>query len=161
MKKMIFKACLMVGIVIGISNYMMYIMTGQTPLSQLNTPDLSISSGLNEIKEKVSPTKVYKWVDENGVTQYSSEPPPNLDLKAQTLEIHDDVNVIQGLVAEGEEESVEEENPQVALPQGPMSVYSPEAVQKLVNDAQDVQKILSERYENLEKLSGNADKDDR
>jgi len=145
MGKVIFKAVLMLGIVLGISNYVMYLMTGKTPFSQV--PDVSISTpNLSEMMPKGS-ERAYKWTDANGVVHYSSEPPP--EVEAQVMDVDPNTNMIQGLRAEAPKETEAAPAPTPTLPQG--NVYNPKNVQKLIEDAKNVQNVLNERYESLEK----------
>lgn len=150
MKKLVTKAVLVVVIALGASNYMLYIMTGKTPFdsSDMKVPDLSFSSPkLDDINPLSDSNKVYKWVDENGVTQYSSEAPPE-SVKSKILDIDPNVNVVQGLKLEEDDTEEIAQTQTNALPQG--SVYNPQAIKKLMDDAKNVQKKLNERYKEQE-----------
>lgn len=151
MKKLITKAILVVVIALGASNYMLYIMTGKTPFdsNDMKIPDLSLSSPkLDKINPLSGSSTVYKWVDENGVTQYSSEPPPE-NVQRKVLEIDPNVNVVQGLRIEEEEPQEIAQTQNNVIPQG--QVYNPQAIKKLMDDAKNVQKKLNERYKEQEK----------
>lgn len=155
MKKLIFKCVSMVLIFVGISNYMMYLMTGKSPFAGMKLPSLSFDSaslgvatdslkGLSPVGGKDT---IYKWVDEHGVTQYTSEPPPETVAMTQ-LELDENTNVIQGLKmpeAEAPTNSQNAQNPpaQLALPDG--NLYSPEKIKKVIDDAKNVQKLLNDR----------------
>ncbi len=156
MGKMVFKMVLMLAIVVGISNYMLYIMTGKTPFSasDIKMPDLSapdIKSIANGGK-----TTAYKWKDENGVIHYSSEPPPEQQ-QVEVLEVDGNVNLVQGL-REQEEIPGPSQNPEGTIDMPSGNVYSPENIQKLIRDAKEVQQKLNERYSEQEKImSGEYD----
>ena len=162
MGKLIFKMLLMTGIFVGISNYMLYIMTGKSPFANFKLPSFSlekkdlsknISKALNSGKQQA-----YKWTDSNGVVHYSSEPPTHLataediqQAKAQkqleTLQIDPNTNLIQGteLLEDKEEEQVK------STPQPLQNVYSPGGAQKLMEDAKNVEKLLNDRFEQQKK----------
>lgn len=154
MQKLIFKCVVMLIVVVGASNYMMYITTGTSPFSgfswskwrdkvpSFNTPSLD---NLSPISGK---QKVYKWVDEHGVTQYSTEAPPQTT-PTQTLELDPNTNIVQSVRMP--EATPEETNnsPQVALPEGP--IYSPDNIKQLMDNAKNVQKLLDERHQNQQK----------
>ena len=150
MAKMIFKMVVMLAVVVGVSNYALYIMTGKTPFSanDLKMPDISapnVDSLVNGGK-----TTAYKWTDENGVVHYSSEPPPEQQ-QVEVLEVDPNVNLVQG-VQKKEEVPGPGSQPALDLPSG--NVYSPKNVQKLIQDAKDVQQKLNERYQEQEKIVG-------
>ncbi len=145
MKKLIFKCIVMLVVFMGVSQYFVYIMTGKSPLDSFKTPNLSLDSFSSPSLDSVTSggkQTVYKWVDTNGVTQYSAEPPA--DQVADTLEVDPNTNLVQGLRMEDEEEeSTEKKAPEVNIPQ---NIYSPGAVKKLIDDAKNVSTVLNERY---------------
>ena len=150
MAKIILKMVVMLMVVVGVSNYALYIMTGKTPFSasDLKMPDISaprVDSLVNGGK-----TTAYKWTDENGVVHYSSEPPPEQQ-QVEVLEVDPNVNLVQG-VQKKEEVPGPGSQPALDLPGG--NVYSPKNVQKLIQDAKDVQQKLNERYQEQEKIVG-------
>lgn len=153
MKKLIIKSVIMVVLMIGFSNYMLYIMTGKSPFAEtgLSMPKFSVNAPkINNMNPLADGNTVYKWVDENGVTQYSSEPPP-ANIAKQTLELDPNTNIVQGLRPEDEEEETPHAGPsEPILPQGP--IYSPENVKKLIDDAKNVQNLLNERYQKQEEM---------
>jgi len=151
----------MTGIFVGISNYMLYIMTGKSPFANFKLPNLSfekkdlsknINKALNSGKQQA-----YKWTDSNGVVHYSSEPPAHLattediqQAKArkqlETLQIDPNTNLIQGTEPkEDKEERVEPTS------QPLQNVYSPGGAQKLMEDAKNVEKLLNDRFEQQKK----------
>ncbi len=146
MKKLIIKSVMMIAIFIGISQYFVYIMTGKSPLDGLKAPEISLSTP--DIKNAVTGGKqtVYKWVDANGVTQYTSEAPPAQS--ATTMELDPNTNIVQGIKMPGDEES-EKESPKSEIPQG--NIYNPESIKKLMDDTKNVQKLLNDRYKQQDK----------
>ena len=155
MAKIILKMVVMLVVVVGVSNYALYIMTGKTPFStnNLKMPDISapsVDSLVNGGK-----TTAYKWTDENGVVHYSSEPPPE-HRQVEVLEVDPNVNLVQGVEKKEEIAGPGSQGPgsQPALDLPGGNVYSPENVQKLIQDAKDVQQKLNERYKEQEKIVG-------
>lgn len=154
MQKLIFKCVVMLIVVVGASNYMLYITTGASPFSGFSwskwrdkVPSLNTAS--IESLSPVSGTQtVYKWVDANGVTQYSTEAPPETTV-AQTLELDPNTNIVQSVKLPEEAAEESKSTPQVALPEGP--IYSPDNVKQLMDNAKNVQKLLNERHNNQQK----------
>ena len=158
MKRMLFKTTLMIVALVGATNYLTYIYTGKSPIS-FSLPDLSKakdmipSPSLPTIRVPKTET-AYKWKDENGVIHYSSEPPSG-DQLAEKLDVNPDTNLVQGVAIQKKPEQMtknEEDKREIqpSMPSG--NIYKPETIQKLMNDANEVQEKLNERYENLEKM---------
>lgn len=98
MKTVIIKSVMLVFIVIGLVHYALYLKTGRLPWAGWQGPQLSLPASLPSVGKLApsSKTEVYKWVDENGVVNYSQEPPPaNTD--GQVLVVDANTNVIQGI----------------------------------------------------------------
>jgi len=150
MKSLIIKAIIMIATFAGISQYMLYIVTGINPFNDLNVPEISLKPPtLGKLSPNSSMQTVYKWVDDNGVTQYTSELPPG-HIQSQALELDPNRNIVQATeIPDAEEEKPAIEKPPLALPNSP--VYSPDTINTLVNDAKNVQTLLNERYEQQEK----------
>jgi hypothetical protein len=98
MKTAIVKSLMVVVVVIAMVHYALYLKTGRLPWDTgvLNKP---LSAGLPQVSlDKMLPTssktKVYKWVDEQGVTNFSQEPPPAA-IASEVLEVDANVNLIQ------------------------------------------------------------------
>ncbi|WP_096084613.1 DUF4124 domain-containing protein [Agaribacterium haliotis] len=150
MKGLIIKVAMMLFIVIGISNYLIYIKTGKSPFADLGS---GLSFADLKVKAPSLPAgkqKAYKWVDEHGVTHYSSEAPPE-QMQAQVLEVDPQQNIIQGIEIKAEQaaEPNQSEQQPVVLPANP---YNPETVRQLIDDAKAVQQTLNQRYEDLDKV---------
>lgn len=133
----------MVLVMLGISNYGLYLMTGKSPFSDIGVPKVSVED-LNPLPAK--PETAYKWVDEKGITHYSNEKPPQEPEKVEVMEVDPNVNLIQSVeVAEKKEEPGE-----TIGVEGPL--YKPETIQKLLNDAKDVERKLEERAKAQEEI---------
>ncbi len=149
MGKLIFKIAVMLIIVVGMSNYVMYIMTGKSPFSfSGNGPSLPNAPSMSDLVPAGKQT-AYKWTDANGVVHYSSEPPPE-GQQATELEVDPNANLIQGLREAPADNPAPAATPEAVMPQG--HVYDPRTIQKLMDDAKQVQETLNERYEGLEEL---------
>ncbi len=161
--KLIIKIVIMLVIVTGMSNYVMYIMTGKTPFSSIDfsLPNFSFSSLKSEVGEitgDIGATvpgvpsdnqTVYKWVDANGVTQYTSEPPP-AGQEFTSLNLDPNTNIVQGLKPKTPEAAPEK--PAADMPQAPMM---PSNAKQLIEDAKNVQNLLNERFEKQEEALKN------
>ncbi|MFT5082355.1 MAG: hypothetical protein ACI9Y1_000380 [Lentisphaeria bacterium] len=161
MGKLIFKMVVMVVIFIGISNYMLYIMTGKLPfdIRSISMPSFSVDElmpsapALGALSSGSDTETVYKWVDENGVTQYSNEQPPqlgevNTEQSLKVLILDPNENIIQAVKIPAKEEVKKKVAPD--LPTG--NVYNPANVKKLMDDAKNVKKLLDDRAKAQEKL---------
>lgn len=144
MKKLVIKCVIMILMFIGASQFFVYIMTGKSPLDGWEMPNISLNP--SDIKNITSGGKqtVYKWIDENGLTQYSAEPPPD-QLQSKTLTLDPNTNIVQAIKMPNEEKEEESKPAQVALPQGP--IYSPESIKKLIDDAQGIETLLQDRFD--------------
>ena len=97
--RLLFKSLVVVLLVFGIGNYLIYLKTGQMPVHDLRerwgndwlveaqekyAPDQlskkvkSVVDDLtNDESEKPSPTRVFKWIDDNGQVHYGDKPNAN------------------------------------------------------------------------------------
>lgn len=105
--RLVFKALLVVVLVLGIGNYLVYLKTGQMPLRDLRerwgsdwlvdmkekyAPDqlaAQAKKGIDELTQDEAaepvPTKVYKWTDAQGRVHYGDKPQSN---GAQQIEVN-------------------------------------------------------------------------
>ncbi|MFL0811474.1 MAG: DUF4124 domain-containing protein [Agarilytica sp.] len=150
-KKLVIKATFMIIVFLGISQYFVYLMTGKSPVENFKMPSFSASDLKQDVTNMATGGKqtVYKWVDENGVTQYTAEPPP--EQAAVSLELDPNANIIQG-VEMPEDENAAPAKPKVSMPDG--NIYNPKSIKKLMDDAQNVQQLLNDRQSSLDKMSG-------
>lgn len=103
-------------------------------------------------------TRVYSWTDENGQVQFSNTPPAGVH-NVKATEYHPDANVIKL-----DKPPVTEQKPSATSPfkgdadtkgskdgdsalQDASSLYSPQGVQKLMDDARALEGKLQQRYE--------------
>ena len=127
---------------VGISNYVLYVMTGKVPfdLDKLMSGD---SSSLFSGAGKIIPGKketVFKWVDDQGVTHFTEEVPDE-SLQSEKMELDPNVNIIQSVKIEKEKETKKE-------PSAPSGIsYNPKDVKKLMDDAKNVEKLLQDRHD--------------
>lgn len=149
MGKLVFKMVVMLAIVVGVSNYALYIMTGKSPFTG-DGPKLSFSAPSPSSLIPKGKQQAYKWTDEHGVVHYSEAPPAHIE--AERLDVDPNTNMIQGLrKKEKETDETATATPPAAptLPQG--SVYNPETIRKLIDDAKQVQETMNARTTELEK----------
>ncbi|WP_158070138.1 DUF4124 domain-containing protein [Motiliproteus sp. MSK22-1] len=179
----IFKVVLLVLVVLGAGNYLVYWQTGTLAFDyrklsfaniveevrnfSLQLPDISLdtqkgmtnkSDDSENARGSKTKDKIYKWVDENGVTQLSSTPPP-VGQEAQLLLIDPDTNVIQNRavnLAAGSSSAFDQRGKtNITTGSGSQSKgqnYSPTEVKQLMDDARNVQNLLDERFENQRKI---------
>ena len=142
-------------LVMGAANYLMYLTTGKTMITDLissaksfNMPDVSsvadaVSSAIPDSVDEVaseSKNDVYRWVDEDGTVHFGEAPPGSIEFESVSLD--PEMNIIQSV----EVEMAEKEAPKkVESPKDPLQFRG---AKKLMDDAKDVQRLLDERYQN-------------
>ncbi len=154
--KFFVKLLLKAGIALGVMfiGYK-YILTGglggfQLPGMQ-NTASKA-KQGLSEIGNAVvdKEVTVYQWVDAQGMTHYGSTPPTgqgNYEKKS----IHTSTNLMSAYKIRSEDDE-EEQTTQKSRVSRVGSVYSPEGVKDLMEDAKNTEKLLEDRAAAQEKL---------
>lgn len=161
MKWMLVKLLMMAGLMVGLLNYALYLKTGQSPLANIDwsmpkfkVPDVSMPDvKLPEFGggDEGEIATVYKWVDENGVINYSQTKPEGVaDL--DTMEVDPNTNLVQGEpIPEPEPEAKpkEEKSATAALPDMNL-LPTPDRVQKVMQDAQNIQSQMNDRTRQLE-----------
>lgn len=112
-------------------------------------------SGLDvKVPEKLSnmtndnKIQVYKWRDQNGVMQFSNEPPP-ATIDAEQIELNPNSNVVQAIKIP-EKKSIEKVK-NVAKTDMP-NPYSVKGMKKVMDDAKNVEHILQQRHEDQQKM---------
>ena len=100
---------------------------------------------------------IYQWKDSGGNIQFTNIPPPQG--VEHTVKGYDpDTNVIQSVQSPVEEITDDDDSnagPNLsAEPDGIASVYSPEKIEKLFDDAKNVEKLLNERLKQQEAIIG-------
>lgn len=103
MKTIIVKSIMMVIVVIAMVHYALYLKTGRIPWEGWQGPNISLPRSLPKSLPQAknllpgTKTRVYTWVDGNGVTHYSQEPPP-ANVSGRELEVDSaSVNVMQSV----------------------------------------------------------------
>lgn len=139
----------MVIVFMGVSQYFVYIMTGKSPLDNFNIPNFSLDKASISNFASGGKQTVYKWVDEDGVTQYSAEA-PSADQQVKTLELDPNTNIVQGVQMPEDEKEEKTSKPEISMPTG--AIYSPESIKKLVDDAKNIEKLLQDRVDTQEKI---------
>lgn len=113
-----------------------------------DTPQLSTEPG--------EPTTVYKWKDENGVWQFSSEPVEGVDAAArvETMELTGDINTIPAFK---EPRRVSKSTPKVpslsGMPPG-LTTVSPDKVEELTQAAQQIEETAALRKQQIDQAVG-------
>ena len=108
-----------------------------------------VSKGAKNLSGVVTDEKirVYKWRDENGVIQFSNEPPLSSSIDSEQIMLDPNSNVIQAVkVAEKEEEVKSVVKTESANP------YSVNGMKKVVDDANDVEEVLHRRHAEHQKM---------
>jgi hypothetical protein len=110
----------------------------------------SASSGLNNLGNAVldEDVTVYQWVDAQGVTHYGSTPPTGQG-SYQVKQIQANANLMQAHKSAAEEEEVDTQGPKVAKVG---SLYTPEGVKGMMDDASQLQEQMNQRAEEQEKM---------
>lgn len=162
-KKLLFKVGLLVGIMMVVPYYLLGgglpdFLKGLLPGSSgEDKPVMNVSNAVTN--EEV---KLYKWVDEKGVTHFSDTDPMNVQVEEKHLKPN--TNLMKA-VRPAEEETGEDSGGGVITLGGDdkdkkdgeptlENPYTPEAVQKLVKDAQNVAKMMEQRSQELNKIQG-------
>ena len=178
--RLLLKAMVPLMIVVGAMFYVMYL-NGQNPLAVFDGFGQRIAGIFSSAGDSVSnlPDKVsgavegdsrtfYKWQDAAGSWYYGEDPPANAQsLTAITLRLTD--NVVPAFKdpdsVVDEEEALEEDDAEVqsgskiSKKKGKKggdveNPYSPEQIQKLFENARQLQETMSERTEQLKQLTG-------
>ncbi len=116
--------------------------------SDLKMPDLGVPSLPESIPLKVDDGNsiIYQWKDNDGNIQFTNSPPP-AGVEYSEKGYDPNTNVIQSVkLPETESESTEtEKKNEITAPDSITSVYSPEKINKLFDDAKNVEKLLNDR----------------
>lgn len=115
MKAIAVKSVVILVVVLGLVNYVVYLQTGQMPvikfaerisdfsLSLPDMPDVKLPETIKQLGNSTdllpaTQTRIYKWTDRQGVVHYGEEPPP--DGHAEMLMIDSNTNLVKGLAPE-------------------------------------------------------------
>ena len=150
MLKLLFKALIIAFILLSLSWYANYLMTGNIPQIQVPKPDLPEIKTLSEdalttINEKISDSidvikkdetstnnanNIYKWRGEDGIIYYTNEAPPS-EINYESIPYHKETNVVPNV----SETKKTTQSPPITMPG---NVYSPEGIKQLLNQAKDI-----------------------
>lgn len=122
-------------------------------LPELSMPDF-LSSGMPKLPEGVKGSDgkdmIYQWTDADGNLQFSNSQPP--EGVVYTLKGYDpNLNVIQAVetqAAGSEEVSGSESKKKITSAKDIGSPYSVERIEKLFEDANNIEKLLNQRLNN-------------
>jgi hypothetical protein len=124
---------------------------GQTSLSLPKLPDVPSLS--DDEKKAPSVTTVYKWQDENGEWHFSNQPPPE-GVARKVITYRSDANVIQPPKASPKPAQPSGEPETSASPLLPIT--NPGKVKKLMDDAKNIENLLQDRQEQMDKRMEDA-----
>ena len=175
MLKFIFKIIFMSVLLFGVSMYAKYLMTGQAPELNLDNPTLpdidisqikdSISDKVGSVKDKITAeeetkeTYLYKWRDDKGIIHYTSEKPPTETKNLESIKIDNQTNVVPAVSDNVPDNTANTEPAQQtsSLPSTnmPANVYSPEGIKQLFEQAENVQNLMNEQFEQQEQSINN------
>ncbi|MFT7560078.1 MAG: hypothetical protein ACI93R_001993 [Flavobacteriales bacterium] len=151
--KLLIKVAIMMGLLIGISSFLVYKKTGKSPLGSLSIPELSLSGLRNIAGESIQDLdtrseQTYKWRDADGILHYSSEKPTDTTTY-KLLNIDPNTNMIQGLPTS----SLSSSDPQQdsnTLPSTDTGTGTGK-YSDIIEDAKNIQNLLDKRFEEQEK----------
>jgi len=171
MKKLLFKVIFKFGIIVAVLMSVPYFMMGG------KLPDWAAGLFSQEPARPALPENIssvvtdkevtyYQWVDEHGQTHYSSTPP--VGMAAEQKKLRPDTNVVQAVkLPEKEEESgggqifslgssKDGKSGDKKGDDEAFNPYSPEGVQKLIENAQSAAKMLEQHNKQLGKATGES-----
>lgn len=90
--------------------------------------------------------QVYKWRDQDGVMQFSSEPPPDTH-DVEQIVLHPDSNVVQSVTV-NEKETLQ---PVAKAENLAATPYSINGMKKVVDDAKGIEEMLQQREDQQQK----------
>ncbi|MCP3687839.1 MAG: DUF4124 domain-containing protein [Gammaproteobacteria bacterium] len=97
---------------------------------------------------------IYKWTDAEGNMQFSNDPPPQ-GVEYTVKGYDPDANVIQAVEIPDEEVVAPPTKPEKEKEkEGVGSIYSPEKIEKLFEDAENIEKLLNDRMKTQEAMIG-------
>ncbi len=145
--KMLISMVLALGIGLFASQYMLKGMGGIPGFGGESEP---ASSGLNNLGNALNDENVtvYQWIDAQGVTHYGSTPPTGQG-SYEIKQIQANANLMQAHKSRPEEEEADTQRPKVAKVG---SLYTPEGVKGMMDDASKLQEQMNQRTAEQEKM---------
>jgi len=130
-------------------------------IGNLSLPDISMPdfSNLSPDQGSISvdgKDLVYKWVDSEGNLQFSTSPPSE-GIEYTVKGYDPNTNLIQAVEvpkAADSESKEPDSKKRVTSADDIGNAYSPEQIEKLFEDAKNVEKLLNERFKNQEAIVG-------
>ena len=165
MTKFVLKTFVISAILIGVGFYVNYLLTGNTPnlaIQKPSMPDLNLSKisesatelfNLNE-KDSSDTKYLYKWRDAKGIIHYTSEKPA-VNITVETIKLSSETNIVPAVSTTDTNQNTS----QIQLPQGVDDdksnaiLYSPQGIEQLFDQANDVQNLINEHYDDKSTLS--------
>jgi len=146
--KMLIGMLLTAGVILFSSQYMLKNMGG-IPGFNMGGASGEATKGLEELGNAViqKDVTVYQWTDSSGVTHYGGTPPTGQGQYEKKM-IHANTNVMDAHKIAEEEETPKEQSRMARVG----SLYSPEGVKGLMDDATGLQEQLNQRMEEQQKL---------
>jgi len=153
------KVLVVVAVVVGAVNYVLYLKTGRTvvdadlpgrlalpALPDVAAPlkDLTRTLSRSETQATGAVTRVYKWRDASGQTHYSKSPPP-ADTPTEILKVDTGTNVLPALSQGPTPRPARDTSPAAPEPSR-TDFYAPEKVRELIDEAREVQGALDQRF---------------
>jgi predicted component of viral defense system (DUF524 family) len=155
MLKFFFKIALVILILFGIGNVTNYIMTGNTPDIEIPNLTDALSEKLKSIKDKklVNDSYLYKWRDDKGIIHYSSEKPIENIRNLEQIKLSSDTNIVPA-VSETEvtNNTTLQQLSEPTSTDFPENVYSPAAIEQLIDQAKDTQNLMNEQFDQQESI---------
>ncbi|MDJ0881539.1 MAG: DUF4124 domain-containing protein [Gammaproteobacteria bacterium] len=94
---------------------------------------------------------IYQWRDAKGELHFTSAPPPKgVEYTAKGYDPN--ANLIQSIEVKHEEAQPVMAEPQIKKPTDIGNPYSPDNIQKLIDDAHNVQQLMNERMKQQESI---------
>ncbi|MCP4433353.1 MAG: DUF4124 domain-containing protein [Gammaproteobacteria bacterium] len=130
-------------------------------MPEIGVPDIPSlpKSTLSDLKAEIGDNRnlIYQWTDGSGNVQFTNSAPP--EGVEYTVKGYDpNTNVVKAVKSTEKEleekDEAETENKLSAEPDGIASVYSPEKINKLIDDAKNVEKLLSDRLKQQNAIIG-------
>ena len=171
MLKILFKVVPVIVIFLSLGIYAEYLRTGQLPDLNIQIPQKpeinvsnitqkmtdSIAEKLDHVKDvklhDKNQNQMYKWRGENGVIHYTSEKPAD-NIDYESIRFSGETNVVPAIkqdssVAASTETSAPEKtaHPSTDIPD---NLYSPEGIQQLFDQAENIQNLVNDKFRQQE-----------
>jgi len=120
-------------------------------------PDIPLPTGKGQATQAATISKVYKWRGDDGSWHFSEDLPEGVTPE-QVIFLNSDTNMVQGLpvpdTVSADISAVNDQAPESGKQQTPtLNPYSPQAIDKLLNDARGVQATMDQRNRVLEEAT--------